>query len=108
MGSRSIQILALLALAACGGSPSATAQEGSSGPRPFTVTPVATFDTPWAMSFLPGSGVPLTNMALITERDGRLWLVDVTNGKRQAVSGIPTVKVAGQGGLGDVWPSPQL
>ncbi len=108
MGARSIQILVLLALAACGGSPSATAQEGSSRPRPFTVTPVASFDTPWAMSFLPGSGVPITNMALISEREGRLWLVEVGSGKKQAVSGVPNVVVAGQGGLGDVVPSPDF
>jgi len=60
------------------------------------------------MAFLPGSGVPLTNMALLTEREGRLWLIDVTNGKRTAVSGAPTVVVAGQGGLGDVMPHPDF
>jgi len=60
------------------------------------------------MAFLPGSGVPLTNMALLTEREGRLWLIDVTNGKRTAVSGVPTVVVAGQGGLGDVMPHPDF
>jgi glucose/arabinose dehydrogenase len=54
------------------------------------------------MAFLPGSGVPLTGMALLTEREGNLWLVDTATGKRQPVSGIPTVSVAGQGGLGDV------
>ena len=31
-----------------------------------------------------------------------MWLVDVANGQKQAVSGVPAVKVAGQGGLGDV------
>ena len=41
-------------------------------------------------------------MALITEKSGQLWLVDVASGKKQAVSGVPAVKVAGQGGLGDV------
>ena len=76
--------------------------------RPFTVTEVAEFSTPWAMAFLPGSGVPLTNMALLTEKEGKLWLVDVTNGKRTAVSGVPNVVVAGQGGLGDVMPHPDF
>ena len=60
------------------------------------------------MAFLPGSGVPLTNMALLTEKEGKLWLVDVTNGKRTAVSGVPSVVVAGQGGLGDVMPHPDF
>ena len=80
----------------------------ASGNRPFKVTPVAEFSTPWAMAFLPGSGVPVTNMALLTEKEGRLWLVDVATGKRTAVSGVPGVKVAGQGGLGDVMPHPDF
>ena len=108
MTPRLIQAALLLVLTACGGSPSATAQGGEGGPRPFTVTPVAAFDMPWAMSFLPGSGVPLTALALVSERDGRLWLVDTSNGKRQVVSGVPAVKVAGQGGLGDVVASPDF
>ena len=85
-----------------------TAQPEASGERPFAVTEVADFDTPWAMAFLPGSGVRLTNMALLTEKEGKLWLVDVTNGKRTAVSGVPKVVVAGQGGLGDVMPHPDF
>ena len=109
MSLRLMQAALVLALTACGGSPSATAQETSApGERPFTVTPVADFDTPWAMTFLPGSGVPMTNMALVTEKDGRLWLVDVTNGNRQAVTGAPSAVVAGQGGLGDVVASPDF
>ena len=84
------------------------AQAESRSQRPFTVKEVAKFSTPWAMAFLPGSGVPLTNMALLTEREGRLWLVDVGNGKRTAVSGVPSVVVAGQGGLGDVMPHPDF
>jgi glucose/arabinose dehydrogenase len=85
-----------------------SAQPEARGDRPFTVTEVTDFSTPWAMAFLPGSGVPLTNMALLTELEGKLWLVDVTNGKRTAVSGVPEVVVAGQGGLGDVMPHPDF
>ena len=58
------------------------------------------------MSFLPGSGVPLTKMALISEKSGQLWLVDVASGQKQAVGGVPAVQVAGQGGLGDVVADP--
>lgn len=54
------------------------------------------------MDFLPGSGVPMTNMALVTEKAGKLWLVDVTNGQKQQVAGVPAVHVEGQGGLADV------
>jgi len=88
--------------------------EGSAQPdaaasrRPFTVTEVAEFSTPWAMAFLPGSGVSLTNVALLTEKEGKLWLVDVSNGQRTAVSGVPSMVVAGQGGLGDVVPHPDF
>lgn len=85
-----------------------SAQRAASGDRPFTVTEVAEFSTPWAMSFLPGSGVPLTSMALLTEKEGKLWLVDVATGKRTEVGGVPTVVVAGQGGLGDVMPHPDF
>jgi glucose/arabinose dehydrogenase len=87
--------------AACGRSDSAGAQAASPS-RPFTVTEVASFSTPWAMDFLPGSGVPLTRMALLTEKEGKLWLVDTQTGAKQEVAGVPAVKAAGQGGLGDV------
>ena len=87
-------------LAACGAAPSASAE------RPFTTAEVATFDSPWAMAFLPGSGVPLTNAALVTEKPGRLWLVNVTNGAKQQVAGAPRVVVSSQGGLLDVAAAP--
>jgi glucose/arabinose dehydrogenase len=54
------------------------------------------------MDFLPGSGLPMTNRALVSEREGKLWLIDVATGARQPVGGIPNPVVAGQGGLGDV------
>jgi glucose/arabinose dehydrogenase len=103
-----MQAALALVLTACGGSPSATAQEGRTSDRPFTVKPIAQFSSPWAMTFLPGSGLPMTNAALITEKEGRLWLVNAASGERQAVSGVPAVKVAGQGGLGDVVASPDF
>ena len=101
---------AALAAALCAAcqSQSSAQRETPGGERPFTATEIAKFSTPWAMAFLPGSGVPLTNMALLTEKEGRLWLVDVTKVTRTAVSGVPSVKVAGQGGLGDVMPHPDF
>ena len=101
MTLRFIQAGLVSLVAACGSAPSMTAAQ-SSGEPPFTVTEVASFSTPWAMDFLPGSGVRMTTSALITEKEGRLWLVDTATGSRQAVSGVPRVEVAGQGGLGDV------
>ena len=92
--------LAAVLVAAC--QSNSSAQPKSDGSRPFTVAEVAKFSTPWAMDFLPGSGVPLTNLALVTEKEGKLWLVDVRDGSRREVAGVPSVHVAGQGGLGDV------
>ena len=77
MSPRFAQLAIVLALGACGAAPSASQ---SSATRPFTVGEAATFDSPWAMDFLPGSGVRLTNSALVTEKAGKLWLVDVANG----------------------------
>jgi len=103
--------LAALALVACTGSaPAAENQAGgakvNTTGKPFTTRVVADFEMPWAMSFLPGSGVPLTNMALVGEKNGKLWLVDVASGRKQAVVGVPAAHVAGQGGLGDVVADP--
>ena len=92
--------LLLLAVTACGRTDAAANAAASA--RPFTVHEVAKFSTPWAMDFLPGSGVPLTNLALVTEREGKLWMVDVRDGNRREVAGVPAAHVAGQGGLGDV------
>ena len=96
---RQAGLLLCAATAACG---QATTKVVSTSAPPFTVHEVAKFSTPWAMAFLPGSGVRLTKLALLTEKEGSLWLVDTAAGKRQAVSGVPAVHVAGQGGLGDV------
>ncbi len=101
-----------LVLAACGQASTAqdaraVGQEPVTGVqvgalKPFVATPVATFADPWAMTFLPGRGVAMTGAALVTEKGGRLWLVETTGGKRTAVTGVPKVDAGGQGGLGDV------
>ena len=65
-------------------------------PRPFTVEPVASFDEPWAMAFLPDGRL------LVTEKAGRLLLVDRDGTASGPVSGVPAVDYGGQGGLGDV------
>jgi glucose/arabinose dehydrogenase len=70
---------------------------------PFAITEVATFDSPWAMDFLPGS-----TTALVTEKAGRLWLIDVATGAKKEVAGAPDVLAEGQGGLSDVKVSPRF
>lgn len=69
---------------------------------PFTSTEVARFVEPWAMSFLPDGRL------LVTEKQGRLRLVDVGTGQVGTISGVPTVAYGGQGGLGDVVLHPQF
>jgi aldose sugar dehydrogenase len=92
----------LLALAACSASGEA-AGNSSAAPgtvaasRPFQVEEVATFDEPWAMTFLPG-----TSQALVTEKKGRLKLLWSDSGRVGEVAGAPAVDYGGQGGLGDV------
>jgi len=112
MRTRVVQLVALLVLASCGSSARTSAQnpDGSSGQAnlapsdpPFTAAPVATFDSPWAMDFLPG----LTK-ALVTEKNGRLWLIDVVGGAKNEVAGAPRVVAEGQGGLLDVKVSPHF
>ena len=61
---------------------------------PFTSTPVATFNEPWAMTFLPDGRL------LVTEKRGRLALFDPASKSQGEVSGVPEVDYGGQGGFG--------
>jgi glucose/arabinose dehydrogenase len=63
---------------------------------PFEVSPVATFNEPWAMTFLPDGRM------LVTEKRGRLYIVDQEGEKSRPVEDVPNVDYRGQGGLGDV------
>jgi glucose/arabinose dehydrogenase len=63
---------------------------------PFTITPVATFNEPWAMTFLPDGRL------LVTEKRGRLYIVTQGGEKSRPVEDLPNVDYRGQGGLGDV------
>jgi aldose sugar dehydrogenase len=102
---KSTLITAALVASACGpatvnagekevGAKQAVAKQGAD--LPFEVTPIANFNEPWAMVFLPD-----TNQALITEKGGKLMLWEA-DGPVEEVRGVPKVVYAGQGGLGDV------
>lgn len=67
--------------------------------KPFVATPVATFDQPWAIGFLPDGRM------LVTEKPGRMYLTDA-QGRKTAVGGVPKVAYAGQNGLLDVIAAP--
>lgn len=112
-------VLSLALLAACsagnGSAPAAqagaTAQEGAVADAaaretrqvgPFNVETIASFDEPWALSFLPDGRL------LVSERPGTLQLVDVATGRASGIAGVPEVVYGGQGGFGDVVPHPQF
>lgn len=97
---------ALVLLAGCGSADTAKApaEKNVSAPptnygattftsaKPFKIDPVASFDSPWALAFLPDRRM------LVTEKPGRLWLVTAAGAKTQ-VTGAPQVHFEGQGGL---------
>ena len=80
---------AAIALAACSAVP-------ADAEPPFVVTPVATFNAPWAMAFLADGRM------LVTEKAGVLKLASADGKASVAVAGTPIVDSAGQGGLMDV------
>jgi glucose/arabinose dehydrogenase len=60
--------------------------------KPFAVEAIAEFDEPWAMAFLPDGRL------LVTEKAGRLLVVDGAGIRSQPVDGVPDVDYGGQGG----------
>ena len=97
---RTLFLIPALALAAAP-SPAqinAGAQRADPAP-PFTVTTIATFDTPWKIAFLPDGRM------LVTEKPGPLWLV-TQQGRKVPVTGVPAVAYQGQGGMLGVFVSP--
>jgi glucose/arabinose dehydrogenase len=76
-------------------------------PSPPPMTGVLNVETvavglehPWALAFLPDGRM------LVTERPGRLRIVDGTGSATQPLAGVPEVYARGQGGLLDVALSP--
>ncbi len=93
--STALALLTLNAMAAG----TAVAQEkftitGSSG-MALSAEPVASFDQPWAMTFLPDGTM------LVTTKPGKLFHV-TQDGKSTEVDDMWDVAYGGQGGLGDV------
>ena len=63
---------------------------------PFQISPIAEFNEPWAMAFLPNGKL------LVTEKRGRLLLVSQHGEISEPINNIPKVAYGGQGGLGDI------
>jgi len=74
----------------------------AAAPLPFVVTPIAQFDGPWAMTFLPDGRL------LVTEKRGRLLVISQDGEELADVSGVPKVAYGGQGGLGDIVLHPEI
>src|SRR6476660_4862616 len=67
-----------------------------------TVTVADGLDHPWALAFLPDG------RALVTERPGRLRIVERGGAVSPPLAGVPAVAAEGQGGLLDVALDPQF
>ncbi len=91
-----------LAGAAQGGAPATQQDVRMDSANPFSATAIATFDEPWAMSFLPDGRL------LVSEKAGTLRLYDFDSGTTGEITGVPDVVYGGQGGFGDVVPHPQF
>src|SRR3989442_1774916 len=89
-------VASLLALTSCGrGGAFAGPNDDSAAHRPFKATPIAQFNEPWAMTFLPDGRL------LVTEKKGALRLLN-KDGTIGTITGTPPVAYGGQGGFGDV------
>ena len=110
--------LALLAVSALLGASACTAKEPAAdipaassrlgavdfgiADLPFNTQAIATFDQPWAMTFLPDGRL------LVSEKPGELILINQDGSGRTGISGVPPVDFGGQGGFGDVEIHPQF
>lgn len=96
-------ILPAALLAACNSQSGAVAQDTltPAAGLPFKVTPVADFQAPWAMTFLPDGSM------LVTEKAGSLLHVSADGKQSRAIASFP-VDSAGQGGLMDVVLAPDF
>ncbi len=73
---------------------------GTKGTK-LDATEVASFDQPWAMTFLPDGTM------LINEKPGSMVMIGADN-TAQRIAGIPDVISGGQAGFGDVIPHPDF
>ena len=102
-------LLPVLAALACRRAGPPGTQGGPASPQPgytegvVRAEPYATgLEFPWALAFLPDGRM------LVTERPGRLRLVDSTGAVSPPIGGVPRVHAEGQGGLLDVAVDPDF
>ena len=104
MSQRPLVALLLLALSAPVATVWAAAtREFPSENGPVRVTTIVDgLEHPWGLAFLPDGRM------LVTERPGRLRVVNVDGSLSRPISGVPRVQARGQGGLLDVALHPQF
>lgn len=90
--SRALAALLALVIGACSGTSSGPVRVGGA----FVATPVAKFNEPWAMTFLPDGRL------LVTEKPGAIKLLNLDTGQAGDITGLPGIAYGGQGGFGDV------
>ena len=98
---RKFVLAACLTISACSSGADAPAKSIVVGH--LKVTTVADgLEQPWGMAFLPDGRL------LVTERPGRLLIIDLNGQKSAPLSGVPRVFARGQGGLLDVALDPEF
>ena len=89
-------VLLVLTLLLAGHGVAAQTPTHASTEHRFQVVPVVTgLEHPWAVAFLPGGDL------LVTERRGRLLRIGA-DGSRHPIDGLPPIAAVGQGGLLDL------
>src|SRR5262245_28129233 len=86
----------LLLGAACSAAGGSNAQYKTSAGPVRAVTVASGLSHPWALAFLPD------HRMLVTERDGRMRVVNADGTLGKPLAGLPTIDADGQGGLLDV------
>src|SRR3990170_5707867 len=92
--------LALACVLTLGALPSALAQDTqrfrTDKVEVIVETVARDLQNPWGLAFLPD------NRLLVTEKPGRLRIVDQTGNLSEPIAGLPRIAARGQGGLLDV------
>lgn len=68
---------------------------GNAGSK-LSIEDFGSFEQPWAMTFLT------SNKLLVTEKSGKLFIVNTLKKSKTQVLGVPKIINKGQGGLGDI------
>ena len=96
ISARAVEFLALFSVASASVG-SVHAQATSAPAKAVTLASVATgLVNPWAVAFLP------EGRFLVTERPGRMLVVEANGQLGPALAGLPSIAAGGQGGLLDV------